>query len=111
MSLSAIESPAASPTAANVPAGITKRQVALPLLIFAVGFSIYGACILGAVLATDLSAKIGFAILGGVVIANLAIIGHDACPRCIPIPVGSITTITSIIATRRRSASTTPTPR
>jgi omega-6 fatty acid desaturase (delta-12 desaturase) len=62
----------------NVPAGITKRQVTLPLLIFTVGFSVYSACILGAVLATGLGAKISLAVLGGVFIANLAIIGHDA---------------------------------
>ena len=78
MSLSAIESSAAKPAAAKVPAGITKRQVALPLLIFAVSFSVYAACILGALLATSLSAKIGLSVLGGVFIANLAIIGHDA---------------------------------
>ena len=78
MNVTSIESAAASPAAANVPAGITKRQVALPLLIFAAGFSVYSLCILGAVLATNLGAKIGLSVLGGVFIANLAIIGHDA---------------------------------
>ena len=78
MNVTSIESTAASPAAANVPAGITKRQVALPLLIFAAGFSVYSLCILGAVLATNLGAKIGLSVLGGVFIANLAIIGHDA---------------------------------
>jgi len=78
MNVTSIESAAASPAAANVPAGITKRQVALPLLIFAAGFSVYSLCIVGAVLATNLGAKIGLSVLGGVFIANLAIIGHDA---------------------------------
>src|SRR5258705_6567870 len=78
MNVTSIKSAAASAAAANVPAGITKREVALPLLIFAVGFSVYGASILGAVLATRLDVKIGLAILAGVFIANLAIIGHDA---------------------------------
>src|SRR6195256_393048 len=78
MSVTAVESVTAKPAATNVPAGITKRQVALPLLIFAAGFSVYSASILGAVLATRLDVKIGLAILAGVFIANLAIIGHDA---------------------------------
>src|SRR6267378_8001704 len=78
MSLIPMESSAASPAVANVPAGITKRQVALPLLIVTAGFSVYSFCVLGAVLATRLDAKIGLAILAGVFIANLAIIGHDA---------------------------------
>src|ERR1700704_540513 len=78
MSVTAVESVTAKPAATNVPAGITKRQVALPLLIFAAGFSVYSASILGAVLAARLDVKIGLAILAGVFIANLAIIGHDA---------------------------------
>jgi fatty acid desaturase len=77
MGVAPVELRAGNRLAGKVPAGMTKRQVALPLLIFAAGFSLYGFCVLGAVLATGLGAKIGLSILGGVFIANLAIIGHD----------------------------------
>jgi len=58
-----------------------RRGVALPVAIFAVSLFVYGACVAGAVLATGLTAKIAFAVIAGVFIANLAIIGHDAVHR------------------------------
>jgi omega-6 fatty acid desaturase (delta-12 desaturase) len=58
-----------------------KRRLALPIVIFATGYAIYGALVAGAVLSTGTAAKIGFAVLAGVIIANLAIIGHDAVHR------------------------------
>ena len=67
--------------APKVPAGITMRQIGLPVFIFAAGFSAYAICIAGAVLAQPLSVKIAFAVAGGVFTANLAIIGHDAVHR------------------------------
>jgi len=60
---------------------VAKRGLVLPLLIFAVGFATYGACVLGAVLAAGMGVKIALAALAGVFIANLAIIGHDATHR------------------------------
>ncbi len=60
---------------------VAKRRLALPLLIFTVGFGIYAACVFGAVLAAGLAVKITLAVLAGVFIANLAIIGHDAVHR------------------------------
>jgi omega-6 fatty acid desaturase (delta-12 desaturase) len=65
----------------RVPAGITKRRIFLPLVIFAAGAAFYGVCVMGAVVAEQTSAKIAFAMLAGVFIANLAIIGHDAVHR------------------------------
>ena len=59
-------------------AGFVRRQVVLPLAIFVLGFALYAVCAVGAVVFTGLGAKIGLAVLGGVFIANLAIIGHDA---------------------------------
>ncbi|MGH7973539.1 MAG: fatty acid desaturase family protein, partial [Limisphaerales bacterium] len=57
------------------------RGVALPGAIFALSFAIYAASAIGAVLAKDMGWKIGFAVLAGTFIANLAIIGHDAVHR------------------------------
>jgi omega-6 fatty acid desaturase (delta-12 desaturase) len=62
-------------------ARFTKRRVFLPFAIFAVSLLIYGACIVGAVLAESLAAKAILSIVAGVFIANLAIIGHDAIHR------------------------------
>lgn len=59
-------------------AGHVKRGIALPMLIFTVGFAAYTASATAAVLLTDIGWKIGLAALAGVFIANLAIIGHDA---------------------------------
>jgi acyl-lipid omega-6 desaturase (Delta-12 desaturase) len=58
-----------------------RRRVALPLALFALSLFIYGACIAGAVLATGLTAKIVVAVMAGVFVSNLAIIGHDAVHR------------------------------
>ena len=61
--------------------GASKRRLVLPLVIFGIGLAAYALCALGAVLATGLTVKISLAILAGVFIANLAIIGHDAVHR------------------------------
>ena len=58
-----------------------ERGVALPILIFGVGFAAYALCALGAVLSQSTGVKIALAMLAGVFIANLAIIGHDAVHR------------------------------
>jgi omega-6 fatty acid desaturase (delta-12 desaturase) len=58
-----------------------RRRLILPTLIFAFSLLIYGACIAGAILASGLAAKILYAVLAGVFIANLGIIGHDAVHR------------------------------
>lgn len=55
-----------------------RRGVVLPLIIFIAGFTLYAASATAAVLLTDTGWKIGLAVLAGVFIANLAIIGHDA---------------------------------
>ncbi len=57
------------------------RQVLLPLAIFLVSGGIYLSCVAGAVIAGNTAVKITFAIVAGVFIANLAIIGHDAVHR------------------------------
>ena len=59
----------------------SKRQLVLPTVIFVAGWSAYTACVSGAVFATRLDVKIMLALLAGVFIANLAIIGHDAVHR------------------------------
>ena len=69
------------PSAPRAPDGITKRRIVLPTIIFLAGFAAYGACVAGAVLAARLDVKIACAVLAGVFIANLAIIGHDAVHR------------------------------
>ena len=61
--------------------GFMRRKLALPLSIFAVTSGIYAASVAGAVLSSDTGAKWAFALLAGVFIANLAIIGHDAVHR------------------------------
>lgn len=58
-----------------------QRGVALPCVIFAVSFALYGAAAIGAVLAKAIGWKIALGILAGTFIANLAIIGHDAVHR------------------------------
>ena len=62
-------------------AAFMRRRLALPIGIFVLSFAIYGASATAAVLSTDSTAKIPFAVLAGVIIANLAIIGHDAVHR------------------------------
>jgi omega-6 fatty acid desaturase (delta-12 desaturase) len=62
-------------------ARFAKRRMLLPLAIFASNFSAYVACVLGAVLAQGIAAKIAFAIFAGVFTSTLAIIGHDAVHR------------------------------
>jgi omega-6 fatty acid desaturase (delta-12 desaturase) len=59
-------------------AGFVQRRVALPIVIFTVGFAAFATSVVCAVLFTGTWAKIGMGALGGVFIANLAIIGHDA---------------------------------
>ena len=81
MSSSAAPSDEKRSLAPRVPIGVGKRKVVLPVVIFAVGFAAYGACVVAAVLSTGLGAKIAFAVLAGVFIANLAIIAHDAVHR------------------------------
>src|SRR5579883_2109377 len=54
------------------------RGLALPVLIFAIGFTAYLSTAAGAVLAGSIGLKIALAALSGAFIANLAIIGHDA---------------------------------
>ena len=78
MTSTAAQPNGADPFAQRALAGFTKRRIALPVLIFASSLSAYGLCVAGAVLATRLDAKVALAVLGGVFIANLAIIGHDA---------------------------------
>ncbi len=58
-----------------------RRRVVLPCIIVAVSLLIYGASIAGAVFAESLAIKTSLAVLAGVFIANLAIIGHDAVHR------------------------------
>jgi len=58
-----------------------RRRLVLPCAIFALSFLLYGSCVVGAILATSLAAKILFGVVAGVFIANLAIIGHDAIHR------------------------------
>jgi omega-6 fatty acid desaturase (delta-12 desaturase) len=65
----------------TVLARFMRRRVMLPCVIFAASILIYGACIAGAVFADSLAAKTSYAVLAGVFIANLAIIGHDAVHR------------------------------
>jgi omega-6 fatty acid desaturase (delta-12 desaturase) len=55
-----------------------RRRLWLPVLIFVAGFALFAASATAAVVLGDTGWKIGFAILAGVFIANLAIIGHDA---------------------------------
>ena len=62
-------------------ARFTKRRVLLPVTIFAASVLIYGGCVAAAILVSGLAAKAIFAIVAGVFIANLAIIGHDAIHR------------------------------
>jgi omega-6 fatty acid desaturase (delta-12 desaturase) len=62
-------------------ARFVRRRLLLPILIFAVSLSIYGACVGAALVATGLTTKIFFGVIAGVFIANLAIIGHDAVHR------------------------------
>jgi omega-6 fatty acid desaturase (delta-12 desaturase) len=81
MSLIAAKPIGGDRVARRVPPGIMKRRLALPILIFASSLLAYGLCVAGAVLATRLDAKIALAMVGGVFIANLAIIGHDAIHR------------------------------
>ena len=56
-----------------------RRNILLPFAIFFTSFAIYLGCAAGAVI--DAVAKILLGIVGGVFIANLAIIGHDAVHR------------------------------
>ena len=62
-------------------AGFMRRRLFLPFAIFLLSFAIYGACAAGAVIASLLAVKILLAVVAGVFIANLAIIGHDAVHR------------------------------
>lgn len=55
-----------------------RRKIWLPVAIFTLGFALFAGCAIGAVILTDMGWKIGLAVLAGVFIANLAIIGHDA---------------------------------
>lgn len=79
--MTATENTSEESAPSRVPVGISKRRVALPIAIFVAGVAVYGACVVVAVLATQLSIKITGAVLAGVFIANLAIIGHDAVHR------------------------------
>jgi omega-6 fatty acid desaturase (delta-12 desaturase) len=65
----------------KIPIGISRRKLVLPVVIFLAGLAAYGVCVALAVLGTRLDLKILFAVLAGVFIANLAIIGHDAVHR------------------------------
>jgi acyl-lipid omega-6 desaturase (Delta-12 desaturase) len=58
-----------------------RRGIGLPVAIFTLSAAIYLSCVLGAVIATATTAKILLAVIAGIFIANLAIIGHDAIHR------------------------------
>jgi acyl-lipid omega-6 desaturase (Delta-12 desaturase) len=66
---------------ANSGRSVQPRGLILPIVIFILGFLAYLVSALGAVLANTISVKFGLAILAGALIANLAIIGHDAVHR------------------------------
>src|ERR1700678_2908531 len=68
-----------SHTAPGIPQA--SRGLILPIVIFLMGFSLYLASAVGAVLAESIALKIALAALPGAFIANLAIIGHDAVHR------------------------------
>jgi acyl-lipid omega-6 desaturase (Delta-12 desaturase) len=68
-----------SHTAPGIPQA--SRGLILPIVIFLMGFSLYLASAVGAVLAESIALKIALAALSGAFIANLAIIGHDAVHR------------------------------
>lgn len=72
---------APSPTQAAGRHPAARRRLVLPVVIFAASLTAYLACILGAVLVAQTGLRILLAVLAGVFIANLAIIGHDAVHR------------------------------
>lgn len=59
-------------------ASMVQRRLYLPLAIFACDLALYCLCILGAVISTNLSAKLAFAGAAGLAVSLLAIVGHDA---------------------------------
>jgi acyl-lipid omega-6 desaturase (Delta-12 desaturase) len=52
-----------------------------PVALLVAEFSLYCACVLGAVVSTNIAAKLGFATVAGVLTATLGIIGHDSAHR------------------------------
>ncbi|HEY2446938.1 MAG TPA: fatty acid desaturase [Rhizomicrobium sp.] len=59
-------------------AALARRRLVLPLAIFIADLALYALCISLAVTATQAPAKFALAILAGVFVSLLAIVGHDA---------------------------------
>jgi omega-6 fatty acid desaturase (delta-12 desaturase) len=81
LGIDAVTIAAPSPTQAAGRQLAARRRLALPVVIFAASLTAYLACGLGAVLVAQTGLRILLAVLAGVFIANLAIIGHDAVHR------------------------------
>ncbi|HEY0106990.1 MAG TPA: fatty acid desaturase [Rhizomicrobium sp.] len=52
-----------------------------PVALLVGEFSLYGVCVFGAVVSTNIGAKLGFAFVAGILTATLGIIGHDSAHR------------------------------
>jgi omega-6 fatty acid desaturase (delta-12 desaturase) len=52
-----------------------------PVALLLAEFSLYLVCVIGAVISSNIAAKLGFAFIAGILTATLGIIGHDCAHR------------------------------
>src|SRR5262245_29967241 len=81
MSLAAAEEAGSIEFDQTLLSAFMRRRVLLPLVIFGVAVLAFTVSVAAAVVLTNTAAKIAWGVLGGLFIANLAIIGHDAVHR------------------------------
>jgi len=81
MSLSAAQEAGSIEFDQTLLSGFMRRGLALPLVLFAVSALAFISSVAAAVVTANIAAKIAWGVLGGLFIANLAIIGHDAVHR------------------------------